>query len=241
MVKIKLKNFDSPILTENYLELMEDRLSSSGIFPKDLPHCRFSKRSRKTCKIETLNIKKLNIESSSCQCSMTSNGQRKEKKKIAFKFRKSQDVREEILAGTLDIPRPWRRQEVVWKLQLQNLKENAIPSAPRWCNDPKKLVTQFFTSASALSRGNLRRVKGKDSIHINVDAWTTELLFRIIHSSKSAQLSIYGAVSSWCEEFCPRPNEREPTSARFVAKENEQLLKNVKTQEGNSFGANSKE
>ena len=30
--KIKLKNFDSPILTENYMELMENRLSSSGIF-----------------------------------------------------------------------------------------------------------------------------------------------------------------------------------------------------------------
>ena len=30
--KIKLKNFDSPILTENYLELMGNRLSSSGIF-----------------------------------------------------------------------------------------------------------------------------------------------------------------------------------------------------------------
>ena len=28
------KNFDSPILTENYLELMENQLSSSGIFPR---------------------------------------------------------------------------------------------------------------------------------------------------------------------------------------------------------------
>ena len=27
------KNFSSPILTENYLESMENRLSSSGIFP----------------------------------------------------------------------------------------------------------------------------------------------------------------------------------------------------------------
>ena len=36
-----------------------------------------------------------------------------------FKFRKSQDAREEILAGTLDVPRPWRRKEVVWKLRQQ--------------------------------------------------------------------------------------------------------------------------
>ena len=32
--KIKLKIFDSPILTENYLELMEDRLSSRRIFSR---------------------------------------------------------------------------------------------------------------------------------------------------------------------------------------------------------------
>ena len=31
--KNKLKNFDSPIPTENYLEMMENRLSSRGIFP----------------------------------------------------------------------------------------------------------------------------------------------------------------------------------------------------------------
>ena len=45
----------------------------------------------------------------------------------------------------------------------------------------------------------------------------------------------------WCEEFGQMPNETEPTSESFVAKENEQLLKNVKTKERNSFGANSKE
>ena len=38
MGKSKLKNFDSPILTKNYLELMENRLSSSGIFSQDLLH-----------------------------------------------------------------------------------------------------------------------------------------------------------------------------------------------------------
>ena len=54
-----------------------------------------------------------------------------------------------------------------------------------------------------------------------------------MHSAN--QLSIYGAVSSWCEEFGQRPNEKEPTSERFVAKEKEQLLKNVKPQEVNSL------
>ena len=67
----------------------------------------------------------------------------------------------------------------------------------------------------------------------------TELLFRTIHSAN--QVSICGAVSSWCEEFGQRPNEKESTSERFVAKENEQLLKNVKPQEVNSWVKNSME
>ena len=39
--------------------------------------------------------------------------------RFVFRIRKSQDVREESLVGTLDVSRPWRREKVVWKLQLQ--------------------------------------------------------------------------------------------------------------------------
>ena len=56
-----------------------------------------------------------------------------------------------------------------------------------------------MTSASALSRGILRTLKGKETIHLNADSSNTELLFRIIHSVN--QLSVYGAVSNWCEQF----------------------------------------
>ena len=52
-------------------------------------------------------------------------------------------------------------------------------------------------------------------------------LFRTIHSAN--QFSIYEAVSSWCEEIAQRiPNQKELTLEKSVAKENEQLLKNVK-------------
>ena len=44
---------------------------------------------------------------------------KRKRRELYFKFRKSQDVREEILAGTLDVPRPWRREEVAWKMQRQ--------------------------------------------------------------------------------------------------------------------------
>ena len=55
-----------------------------------------------------------------------------------------------------------------------------------------------FESSSALSRGILKK-RGKNTIHFNEDSTNTELLFQIIHSAK--QLSIYGAVANWCQQF----------------------------------------
>ena len=53
---------------------------------------------------------------------------------------------------------------------------------------------------------------------------------------------MYGAVSSWCEEFGQKtPNQKKLTSERFVAKRNEQLLKNCEVVRSEFFGANSKE
>ena len=88
-------------------------------------------------------------------------------------------------------------------------------------------------SPSTLSRGILKRKIYRDIMHFNADDPNTELSHRTIHAAN--QLSIYGAVPSWCEEFGQRPDEKEPTSGRFVAKENVQFLKIVKPQEVNSL------
>ena len=97
----------------------------------------------------------------------------------------------------------------------------------------KETGRPVFKSISALSRGILKRKNGRATIHFNADSSNRELLIRTIHSSN--QLSINGAVSSWCEEFGQEPNEKESTMERFVAKEKEQLLKNVKPKEVNSL------
>ena len=76
--KVKWKTFNKLILTENYMELMENRLSSSGIFSQDLGHWKSSEKSRKTCKNKTLNLKNLKIESFSCRCSMILIGREEE-------------------------------------------------------------------------------------------------------------------------------------------------------------------
>ena len=58
---------------------------------------------------------------------------------------------------------------------------------------------QVFKSISALSRGILKKKKGRDTVHFNVDASNTELLFRNIHSVNWQR--IFGAVTKWCEPF----------------------------------------
>ena len=91
-----------------------------------------------------------------------------------------------------------------------------------------------FKSISALSRGILKRKRDRCTIHFNADSSNTGLLFRTIHPAN--QLSIYGAVSSWCEEFAQRtPIQKESISEKFAAEENEQLQKNVKPREVNSL------
>ena len=54
MEKIKLKNFDSPFLADNYLEPMENRSSSSVIFAQDLRHWKSSSKSSKKKKTERI-------------------------------------------------------------------------------------------------------------------------------------------------------------------------------------------
>ena len=153
---------------------------------------------------------------------------------MCFKFRTSQEVRENIVARTLNILRPWRRKEMHGTLSY-------TPEG-KWdsiCDTDggtilKETGHPVFKSISPLSCGILKR---KETPYTSVRMLRTQNSY----FAQFTQLRNNGAVACWCEEFGQMPNETEPTSERFVAKENVQLLKNVKTQEGNSFGANSKE
>ena len=105
-----------------FLDSTEHQLSSSGIFSMDLHHWRVFKRSRMICKNGILKLRSLEIELFSCQCSMRSFGHEKETKRFVFRVHKNQDAREEILAGTLYVPRSWRRTEVVWRFSQTRRK-----------------------------------------------------------------------------------------------------------------------
>ena len=55
----------------------------------------------------------------------------------------SQGIREESLAGTLDISRSWRRQEVVWNSPLHTWRKMRFYSHSKWWNASKIQVIQY--------------------------------------------------------------------------------------------------
>ena len=93
---------------------------------------------------------------------------------------------------------------------------NALKRTPTNLKD-----SEILRTISLLNRGFLKRKGGKSTVHFTAEIPNAELLFHSIHTAN--QLSIYGAVSNWCEEFAQRTwNEKESTSEKFAAKENEQ-------------------
>ena len=175
---------------------MENRLSSSGITA--LPILQKTQKDLKDRNIEPEELEnRILFKSVFNDIEWTKKG----KEENCFSnSQKSQDVCEEVL---------------VRLLQFLHLKDNGfrrLTNGGRF-HETRHLVVK---SASALSRGILIRKNNRDTTHFNADASNTELLFRTIHSAN--QLSIYEAVSSWCEEFGRRPNTKQWTSDKFASK-----------------------
>ena len=144
---------------------------------------------------------------------------------------KSQELCVEILARTLDIPRPWRRKEMVWNSQLYT-----------W----RKMGFHRTTDGGTIQRNwssSSQEYQCFESWNSEKEAWqryrtiqcgfiehrTLALYKSLSKSPQSTEQSQAGVKSSVWGRL------REPTSERFVAKENEKLLKNVKPQEVNSL------
>ena len=160
-------------------------MSSSGIFSQDLCRWRSSRKSRKTCKIKTLNLKLLKIESSSRRCSMIwiSNGQREEIQNNVFQ------ILNKLRTTRRNSRRHWTflgpGSEKKWYGTLSEKLEGKLDStATRLVKRFKESGHPVFKSISALSRGILKRKFNRDTIHFTADASNTELFFRTIHSAK---------------------------------------------------------
>ena len=147
-----------------------------GAFSQDLRHGRYSRRPIRICKIKRLIQNILKDESSSCQCSMTSSGQRRENQKDDFRI--SNNSRTTQKGSRVDIG----------VSSAQEMKKNGTERTPTNMNSiAEEMVVHFkdtghpvFRGNSALKRGVLRRKGGRCAVHFNADYSNTVLLFRTI-------------------------------------------------------------
>ena len=118
---------------------------------------------------------------------MTSIGRREEVQKDAFQIlNKSRITRRDSREDTGHSLAPAMKRSGT-ELSARHLKDTRIPSAQRWWDVSKETGHPVSKSISALGRGILKRVGGRDTIHFNADSSNTELLSRTNHSNKSAQ------------------------------------------------------
>ena len=89
----------------------------------------------------------------------------------------------------------------------------------------------------ALSRGTLKRKSGRNTIHFTADSRNIELMRRTTHSAN--QLSIDGAVSSWCIDLAEKMHGQTSSGVdRSMSEENVQLSKQLDPQEVGSLVRN---
>ena len=154
------------------------------------------------------------IRSFSCLCSTILIGHEKIWREMYSKFRRRQDLREEILVRTLEVSRSWRWKEMLWNMEtaITNLTENGIPSLQRWNYDPRKQDIQSLRVSASWIVESWEEWKKRNHT-FTADVSIKEFLFRIIHSVN--KLSIYGAVSNWSGQHGQSLNETESFWEKF--------------------------
>ena len=137
-----------------FRKLMENQLSSSGIFSQDLLHWRSSENFWKNCKNKKLNVKILKIESFSCRCSMILVGREEEIRNIFSNSEHVKNFAKKITLGP--------RSEKKW------FGKSNYPPDGKWQDTANMMVEQFeesghsvFKGVSPLACGILRKKNNK--------------------------------------------------------------------------------
>ena len=114
--------------TERWKGQVEDlKKYSSYNFSQDFRLCIFFARSRTTWRQRTSSQKTSRTRSSSCQCSTT------------FECRRSQELRHEVLARTLDVSGSRIGRKVIWRFP-RSKRDSGIAPPTKWYSDSKRLV-----------------------------------------------------------------------------------------------------
>ena len=118
------------IRTENYLELMENRLSSSGIFPKTHVIGNSSENPQRSARTKHWTWEFWRSNHLHVDVQWYGMDEERTFRTVYFKFQTSQELREEILPRTQDITWTWKWKAMVWKPKLPSCKKMASHSQP---------------------------------------------------------------------------------------------------------------
>ena len=208
----KMKCFTWRISTVQFLQRIignwtENRFSSSGMFSQDLFHWRPSTRSEKDPQDQNHEPEKFEgwvIFMSMFNDIDWTKGGNSEKILARHSREDSGHSQAQVMKRT--------GTEHTWRKMRFHRRRDGGKFQGNW--------TPLYSRASVLWVVEFWKESGRCTTHFNADSSNTELLFRTILSA--TKLSIYGAVSSWCEQFAQRtPNQIESIVEKFAAKENE--------------------
>ena len=129
----------------------------------------------------------------------------------------------------------------VLEMKTNGMERTLINQKGKWNNEANQMIKHFeesghpiFRGTSALNRGILRRTEGRKATHFTAESVSIEPLLRKIHSAN--QLSIYGAVSSWCDELAEQMLGQTSLGVdTSTSKVNDQLSKQLDPQEVGSW------
>ena len=121
---INSQTFISPTLTENYLESMEKRLSSRGMFSQDSATLEVLQKMHIILDDRQINSELFEVRIIFMTISNDIDWTKERKfKSMSVEFRKGQEPRKKVSAWTLVIPRRRRRGEMVWNAHLQTWRK----------------------------------------------------------------------------------------------------------------------
>ena len=171
---------------------MEKQLNSSGIFSQDLRHCRFFKRSRMICGNGTSKLKNSQTGSFLCQCSTTSSGQRKETMEFVFRIQKVKEYAKRVSQGHWTFLGPGDDKK--WY--------GTLPCTPEGKWD--STATQNGGTLRRYRSSSIQEYERFESWNSEDEEWQRHHTLQcgcFKHWTLVPNLSIYGAVSNWCEQF----------------------------------------
>ena len=222
--QISFKTSNSPTYTKVYLGSMEKQLSSRGIFSQELQHCRFSKRFKTKCTLGKQvheNLKRSNYLH--VHCSTTAIGQRKEIQMSAFRSPKTSRITQEVSNSDLGplVTGQEKKTDGIERI-ITNLKESGILLPMSWWKNLSKCTYSTpryqCVESRTLEKERWGDVRCTSMRHLRMQS----SYFAQTHSAN--QLSIYGAVASWCEELTQLiPCQTHMSMEKTVAKVNDQL------------------